>query len=235
MHAISFLQKRQHLSAVARGREMFAHIEDMTPARFDLLYAMHQHVRAPESLVVSGHWITHRILRETLGLARQTIWKGVKRLIELGLVERCEEDSDEQDTTVRLTAEGIRRVRLAMNAAFSERDPLPAAAPEPGPGESVPRYWKHREVADCASIGTNGVIRGEPTVILHPEGIDRNISGGRGLRLSGPWLRRSSSFRRRDARSGTFSRPTFGSRSGRSVGDAGSGGVTSTGSNRSST
>jgi len=38
MHPMSFLQKRSHLCAVARGREMFEGVADMTPARFDILY-----------------------------------------------------------------------------------------------------------------------------------------------------------------------------------------------------
>ena len=36
------------------------------------------------------------MLRERLGLARQTIWKAVKRLIQLGLVEVWEAISDAQ-------------------------------------------------------------------------------------------------------------------------------------------
>ena len=54
MHALSFMQKRLHLAATARGREMFAHIEDMTPARFDILYAMHQNMAGADEVEANG-------------------------------------------------------------------------------------------------------------------------------------------------------------------------------------
>ena len=72
MHPLAFLHKRIHLCAVARGREMFAHVEDMTPARFDVLYAIHMGARSTAKIC------------EWLGLARQTIWKMLERLSSSG-------------------------------------------------------------------------------------------------------------------------------------------------------
>ena len=96
-------------------------------------------------------------------------------------------------------------MRLAMNAAFSERAPLPAKAPEPQPGESLPRYWRHPELADRACIGSNGVISGEPKVIAHPGGDSiRSISGERRPTPREPVVETISSCRRRDVRSAGF-------------------------------
>jgi hypothetical protein len=38
MHAMSFAMKQAHLQAVAFGRKAVAHVDGMTPARFDLLH-----------------------------------------------------------------------------------------------------------------------------------------------------------------------------------------------------
>jgi hypothetical protein len=78
MHALSYLQKRGHLSAVALGRKMFARVPDMTPARFDVLYAIHQYARWCEDFDAPGapdeyKWMPQATLRRRLGLARQTV------------------------------------------------------------------------------------------------------------------------------------------------------------------
>jgi DNA-binding MarR family transcriptional regulator len=133
VHPLSFLQKRAHLCAVARGREMFAHIEDMTPARFDLLYLIFQ----GESELVK--------LTAALGLARQTVWKMMDRLVQLGLIIKMNSHYPRRRILLFFTQEGARRTRLAMGAAFSERLPLPKDAPA---GDDVPRYWRRPELAE---------------------------------------------------------------------------------------
>jgi DNA-binding MarR family transcriptional regulator len=141
MHPLSFLQKRAHLCAVARGREMFAHIEDMTPARFDLLYLMFRGTRELAKITIA------------LGLARQTVWKMVERLVELGLIEKDYASYPKRRIVLFFTDEGRMRVRQAINAAFSERWPLPNAAPANG---EVPRYWRRPELADDPAIRAAG-------------------------------------------------------------------------------
>jgi DNA-binding MarR family transcriptional regulator len=136
MHPLAFFQKRAHLCAVARGREMFAHVEDMTPARFDVLYAIYMGARSPVRV------------REWLGLARQTVWRMIERLVELGLVEK-EKGYPRGTVTIRFTLEGAQRFRHAMDAAFNDRWPLPKDAPTEG---EVPRYWKRPELADDPAI-----------------------------------------------------------------------------------
>src|SRR4051812_25267758 len=117
MHPLSFLQKRTHLCAVARGREMFAHVADMTPARFDFLYLMYN--RKTELAKITY----------ALGLARQTVWKMVERLVQLGLAVQTTPHYPRRRILVHFTAEGLRRTLQAMDAAFSERWPLPKDAP----------------------------------------------------------------------------------------------------------
>src|SRR5258708_6800924 len=85
MHPMSFMQKRAHLCAVARGREMFERVEAMTPARFDILYLIYT---SHKKYIASnyGYKTSQADVRRALGLARQTVSKMVKRLVELGLV-----------------------------------------------------------------------------------------------------------------------------------------------------
>lgn len=146
MHPMAFVQKRAHLSAVARGREMFEDVQDMTPARFDVLYLIHEQRLEVVSRVRVNAMEQARI-PHMLGLRRQTVWKMVERLVELGLVRKTKDEHgpDPRRNILSLTAEGIRRVREAYGVAFSERLPLPKEAPTEG---EVPRYWRRPELAD---------------------------------------------------------------------------------------
>ena len=138
MHPLSFLLKRGHLSAVATGRKMFERVPDMTPARFDLLYVIHERGgRARGSRKVPI--MPQAELRRQLGLARQTVWKMVQRLVELGLLKKMQDNhgADERRILLKLTEEGIKRIRKAFGAAFNETYPLPPEAPADG---DVPRY-----------------------------------------------------------------------------------------------
>ena len=139
MHPMAFLQKRGHLCAVARGREMFARVDaEMTPARFDILYLIHRKV------IIEQAGIPH-----ALGLRRQTVWKMIERLVELGIVRKTKDVNgpDERRNLLSLTEEGRRRVRRAHGIAFSERVVLPKDAPSESEGD-VPRYWRRPELAD---------------------------------------------------------------------------------------
>ena len=166
MHPMSFLQKRSHLCAVARGREMFEGVADMTPARFDILYLLHEQV----SDVASGarsNCIAQARLRRLLGLSRQTVWKMVERLVELGLLSKKKDTfgPDRRRNILSLTAEGIRRIRQAFGVAFSERMPLPRDAPAEG---DAPRYWRRPELAD--------VRRGRAGEVILPKKVGREVA-----------------------------------------------------------
>lgn len=146
MHPMAFLQKRGHLCAVARGREMFAGVGDMTPARFDLLYLIHEQFIDVVARLKSNRMAQARI-PWILGLKRQTVWKMVERLVQLGLVKKTKDvyGPDPRRNILSLTPEGLRRIRQAYGVAFSESAPLPRDAPTEG---DVPRYWRRSELAD---------------------------------------------------------------------------------------
>jgi DNA-binding MarR family transcriptional regulator len=115
---------------------MFAHVEDMTPARFDVLYAMWR-----------GESSQGAVTR-ALGLARQTVWKMVERLVQLGLITKTKAYRGRID--LDFTEEGWRRFRQALDAAFNERWPLPKAALTTE--GDVPRYWNRPELSDHSAI-----------------------------------------------------------------------------------
>ena len=148
MHPMAFVQKRGHLSAVARGRKMFARVPDMTPARFDILYLIHEQ-RIDAVSGVRSTWMMQADIPHLLGLTRQTVWQAVERLVELGLLtkQKGAAGPERRRNILMLTEEGFRRIRRAMGVAFSEQLPLPSDAPI-GSGEEVPRYWRRRELAD---------------------------------------------------------------------------------------
>ena len=146
---MSFYQKRAHLCAVARGREMFAEVEGMTPARFDILYCIFRRRKAKEAAIV-GYFLEQARITEALGLARQTVWKGIERLIELGFLTKSKDQTPRSRRNIlRITDAGVRWVRAAANAAFSDRAPLPRDAPATGTWMgTIPRYWRRPELAD---------------------------------------------------------------------------------------
>jgi DNA-binding MarR family transcriptional regulator len=89
----------------------------MTPARFDLLFAVHGDRRGGWSGVRGG--VPQCALREMLGLAKMTVSKMLKRLEELGLVvRRLNEGRDRRMKIVSLTEEGLRRIRAAFQIVF---------------------------------------------------------------------------------------------------------------------
>src|SRR5258708_250312 len=115
MHAINYQLKRAHLCAVAIGRKIlrgtkppddpdYDGVPDMTPARFDILYLVLGRkvgrLPAPRAIEMTE-------LRKALGLARATVSKAVKRLVELGLVTcGLPFSGSERNKVVRLTEEG---------------------------------------------------------------------------------------------------------------------------------
>jgi len=148
MHPMAFVHKRAHLSAVARGREMLARVPDMTPARFDILYLIHEQ-RIDVASGLRSNAMTQAGIPHLLGLRRQTVWQVVERLVELGLLRKRKNECgpDPRRNVLSLTEEGLRRIRQAMGAAFSEQLPLPSDAPAEAE-KDLPRYWRRPELAD---------------------------------------------------------------------------------------
>lgn len=131
MDYLQFRIKRAHLQMVAFGRKVFAPkigedgkvedegVEDMTPARFDLLFAVHGTPSRKNRTVTRGI-LGQGALREKLGLAKPTVSKMLKRLEELGLVRRERSTRDRRQNDVFLTKEGLRRIEKAFQIVFGK-------------------------------------------------------------------------------------------------------------------
>jgi DNA-binding MarR family transcriptional regulator len=131
MDYLQFRVKRAHLQMVAHGRRVFAPrvrrdgrveegVQDMTPARFDLLFALHG-APPPNYRYVAG-LRTQAQLIELLGLHKTTVSKMLTRLEELGLVVRRRGTAhrDKRRVSVALTQEGLRRIQQAFRLVFGE-------------------------------------------------------------------------------------------------------------------
>lgn len=140
---MSYLQKRQHLSAVALGRTMFARVLDMTPARFDILHLVYQKGRGKD-LTDTDNWLPLAALRRRLGLRRQTVFQIVERLVELGILQKRPDPDDRRRRILALTDAGIARVHRAYFAAFTEHYPVPRKAG----GHEAPRAVYRRVQAE---------------------------------------------------------------------------------------
>jgi DNA-binding MarR family transcriptional regulator len=121
MDALSFRFKRAHWSAVRVGNKAFekADVDAMTAARFDILFLLHR--QAPKMPRSGGACMAQPALRAALGLSGATISKMLKRLTELGLVRRTRDLVDRRRNLVWLTAEGLGRIRAALQVIFGER------------------------------------------------------------------------------------------------------------------
>lgn len=127
MHAITFELKRAHLRGVAFGKSVLEkHVKDMTPARFDLMYAIRV------ACIISGRLGWPRGLRETqvqirkrLGLHPSTVSKMIKQLVEMGWLERQgKAEWDRRVNIIAFTELGMRKIVKAMRIVFRMRTHL---------------------------------------------------------------------------------------------------------------
>jgi DNA-binding MarR family transcriptional regulator len=128
MHALAFQLKRGHLQTVTWAQRLFDEEEvlGMTAARFDVLYALRREV-------LKGDWLTGRPLHIfarthsqaslgcTLGLHRSTIHVIVKRLEEMGWIERVRSAADRRCKVLALTELGVRKLVHAMKVLFRRK------------------------------------------------------------------------------------------------------------------
>ena len=112
MHPTFFRLKRAHQSSLRIARKIIrAHaLAPVTPARFDLLYVVHQ---------ASHNFIAQKELTHRLGLHASTVSKMLTRLHELGLAYREYDPDDGRQRDVYLTAEGRRLIRRAIEEALA--------------------------------------------------------------------------------------------------------------------
>jgi DNA-binding MarR family transcriptional regulator len=100
---------QRHLAIVRPLAERF----DLTPSRFEVLYAIRERRGARQTDI-----------SRALGVTPVTISRMIKRLEELGLVARVTSPTDRRAKVVELTPEGLARVTRAA-PAFEGLDPLP--------------------------------------------------------------------------------------------------------------
>jgi len=101
MHFLAFRFKRAHLRTLALTRPKAAEFE-LTPARFDLLYAVSKYAftLCPQAEI-----------RRILGVARATVSRMLKSLEDLGFIVRTPSPFDKRCKDVTLTDIGLMRVR----------------------------------------------------------------------------------------------------------------------------
>src|SRR5689334_23124190 len=110
MHGVTFQTKRAHLQAVAFGKRVVESIEDMTPARFDLLYA----IRSAKA-GFSSWTLAQKDLWKTLGLHPSTVSKMLKRLRGLNWLTNDQvDDGDGRTKLVVLTELGAQVIDEAI-------------------------------------------------------------------------------------------------------------------------
>ena len=123
MHPLTFQFKRAHLRGVAFGKKQVARVPDMTPARFDLLYAIRTKFGRwkPSKEGPNEHIVRQSDIWKFLGLDPSTISKMVKRLKQLGWVNNEERDPrDQRHPIVQLTKLGRKRIEKAMRIVFHQ-------------------------------------------------------------------------------------------------------------------
>ncbi|HEX7602985.1 MAG TPA: MarR family transcriptional regulator [Polyangiaceae bacterium] len=158
MHALYFRLKRAFQSTLRISRPALRHY-GLTPARFDLLYAVqgadHYHrLERPPSMWQSA-------LRRALGVTAATVSRMLRSLEELGLVRRWRDASDTRQRVVELTPEGYALLRLTMrrlmgsgavelavtSALVYPRFPLPSDFEDVGTIAAI--LYRLECVADC--------------------------------------------------------------------------------------
>jgi DNA-binding MarR family transcriptional regulator len=105
MHPITFAIKRTFQGSLRITRPWFAHFR-LTPARFDMLFAIHHN---------STRGCVQSQLGCLLGVTAPTISRMLASLEKLGFITRTRDPLDRRGKNVHLTKEGFRLIRLAID------------------------------------------------------------------------------------------------------------------------
>ena len=108
MHAVCFALKRAYQGSLSEMGPTFAKVE-LTPARFDLLYAVFQSMRGK---------IWQSRLRRVLGVTAPTVSRMVRSLERLGFVERKRWPGDSRQRNVSLTEKACACIRRVTKRLF---------------------------------------------------------------------------------------------------------------------
>ncbi len=112
MHFMAFALKRAHLSSLNLVRPWLARARSpITPARHDLLYALHQ---------TPSHRAHQTHLRRALGLAASTVSRALRRLEQLGIIRRDAHARDRRRKVISFTEYGLREFLHALDHIFGD-------------------------------------------------------------------------------------------------------------------
>lgn len=126
MHGLTFSVKRAHWAttwfAIREFRrkassEKREELRRMTPARFDILFLMHEQRRL---LPYLGYGIAQYDIRKRLGLHRTTISKMITAMVHVGFVTRTPHPFRRGAQMIDLTALGVRAIRSALHSVFTD-------------------------------------------------------------------------------------------------------------------
>ncbi|MEO8877386.1 MAG: MarR family winged helix-turn-helix transcriptional regulator [Polyangiaceae bacterium] len=114
MHFVAFRLKRAHHASLRIARQIASRCA-LTPARFDLLYALWNHYFDSMSQMA---------LRKILGVARSTVSRMLKSLEDLGIIQRSSDNHDRRTRQVGMTEAGRRQFLelLEMVRGWEEMD-----------------------------------------------------------------------------------------------------------------
>ena len=116
MHPLAFHAKRFHHRNLAHGRKMLARF-NLTPARFDLLYALYEHHQGDRFFGAFRPSSLRQVdLCKLLGVTSRTVARMVASLVELDILHRVRSRIDRRANAVSFTREGLLRVRRAVHA-----------------------------------------------------------------------------------------------------------------------
>lgn len=169
MHPLTYEAKRTHWNATWTAIRLYRAagekweeptLEDMTPARCDILQAVwdsnadwHE-VRRAEGLEPLQRSINLADVRTTLGLAGATVWKCVRRLVELEWVTLEPHPQMKRRLVVLLTDLGIHALRMAQRCAAEQTIEI-NRRPRPGFNRLVDDFVRRDAEAQ-------GVVADEP-------------------------------------------------------------------------
>lgn len=182
MNALTFQIKLAHLRATSSAVAFFKEaavrlkkpmLEDMTPARFDIMQAVflvdepdHRR-RAAEGRPALPRLRPMAGLIKVLGLAASTVSHGVKRLAEIGWLLVRRRDCDRRIADVFLTEEGLEALALAKQCLEHEPRELPGFADEEGARRPIASLARGRGT----NARTRELIKGDRLAHVHDEAI----------------------------------------------------------------
>ena len=115
MHSLMFRFKRAHWRGQALARKLAVNLGELTPSRYDLMR------------LVAGNGDGKQLqymLWKALGVSRAAVSNMVRRMIELGLLDRARSLGDGRTFVIWLTEAGVAAFRVATSFIYGPIRPL---------------------------------------------------------------------------------------------------------------